>query len=300
MRQAKILEGTRLRLSRKILVGLLGLNLLKGHIDRLQKLLVNSGVLLDRIVIEQDVRIDTIILDNPLTCLGIIAGGARNPDVRAVHVRQGSADSDDSSPSPGTDHGAKVIGLEAPREEVTVRSGILVDQQHLRSDMYTIGDGPDPIRSAAGVHPVHYPLQTLDNHRGNVSATVLTVIDDKGLFVKLGIPVTGELIEAFSTHIRNIDVTNLASGLLLNGLDILQDPLVVLKRIFIVNRPDDYLAATLSGFLVDGELNKLVSLADQALVDIVNILEGLAVDSGDVVTAISIPGSVRGLRSSGL
>ena len=73
-----------------------------------------------------------MIFHNPLPCLGVIVGEEGNADVGAVDVGERTADSDDAAPRAGADHGAKIVGLEAPGEEVAVGSGILIDEQHLR------------------------------------------------------------------------------------------------------------------------------------------------------------------------
>ena len=51
-------------------MGPLGLDLLEGDLDSLEELLVCSCIFLDRIVVENNVRIDTIVLDDPLSGVG--------------------------------------------------------------------------------------------------------------------------------------------------------------------------------------------------------------------------------------
>ena len=125
VRKTEILEGAGCWYTRERLAGL---DLLKGNFYGLQKLLVNAGSLLHRIIVQEDVRIHAVVLHDPLASLGVVVGEERNAYVSAVKVRQRSADTDDSAPGPGSDDGSKVVGLEAPREQVSVRSRVLVYQ----------------------------------------------------------------------------------------------------------------------------------------------------------------------------
>ena len=118
LRQSEILEGAR---SRGLRERLAVLDLLESGLDGLVKLLILTGIFLDRVIVQQDVRIDTVVLDDPLARRRVVVREERHAHVGSVHVRQGAADAHDSTPSPRSDHRSKVVGLEAPREEVTVR-----------------------------------------------------------------------------------------------------------------------------------------------------------------------------------
>lgn len=117
------------------------LQLFEGHFDSLLQLLVNAGLLLDGVVVDEDVRVNAVVLHNPLAGLGIVVGEEGHADVRTVHVGQGAADAHDAAPRAGTDDRAQLVGLEAPGEEVAIRSRVLVDKQHLRAILRGIGDG---------------------------------------------------------------------------------------------------------------------------------------------------------------
>ena len=67
------------------------LQLLEGHFDSLLQLLVNAGLLLDGVVVDEDVRVNTVVLHNPLAGLGVVVGEEGHADVRTVHVGQGAA-----------------------------------------------------------------------------------------------------------------------------------------------------------------------------------------------------------------
>ena len=64
--------------------------------DSLVQLLVFAIPFLNRIIVDQDIRVDTMVFDNPLARLRIIAGEERYTDICSVHVRQWAANADDS------------------------------------------------------------------------------------------------------------------------------------------------------------------------------------------------------------
>lgn len=68
-------------------MGCLSLDLLESDIDSLQELLVNASIFLDRVIVKNNVRIDSIVLDNPFPGLRIEARGTRNPDICTVKIR---------------------------------------------------------------------------------------------------------------------------------------------------------------------------------------------------------------------
>ena len=141
--------------------------------------------------------------------------------------------------------------------------------------MRAFRDGAGEGGTAAHRHPVYLALQALDDHRGDVAAAVFAVVNDQGFLVQLRIVVPGPLVQAFGAHVRNVDIAHLAAGFLLHGLDVLQDPLVVVERVLVGNGFDDHLLAA------DGEFGKDLGLAHKELVHIVHILEGDTVNGGD-------------------
>ena len=141
--------------------------------------------------------------------------------------------------------------------------------------MRALRDGAGEGGAAAHRHPVHLALQALDDHRGDVAAAVLAVVDDEGFLVQLRIVVPGPFVQAFGAHVRDVDVPHLAAGLFLHGLDVLQDPLVVVERVFVGDGLDHHLLAA------DGEFGEDIGLAHEELVHVVHVLEGHAVDGGD-------------------
>ena len=96
------------------------LQLLHDYLNGFVQLLVNALLLFDRVVINKDIRVYTVVLNNPLAGLGVVVGEEWYAYVGAVHVWKRSADTYNTSPSAGTDNGAKVVGLEAPWEQVSV------------------------------------------------------------------------------------------------------------------------------------------------------------------------------------
>ena len=220
-----------------------------------------------------------MVLDDPLTRLGIVVREERDADIRTIHIRQGAADTHDTTPGTRTDDGTQTGRTEAPREEVAVGSGILVDQQDLRTGMRTLRNGPVEGGTATHGHPVHLTLETLDDHRGNISAAVGTVVDDQGLLVKLRIVVAGKFVQTLGTHIRDVDVAHLAAGFLLDCLDVVLDPLVVVERILVSDRLDYHLLT-----IGKSQFGQDTGLADHQLVDVIDILQRKTVDGRDDIT----------------
>ena len=62
------------------------------------QLLVCTGLFPDGIVVDEDVRINAVVLHNPLAGLGIVVGEEWHADVCAVYIGQGTADAHDASP----------------------------------------------------------------------------------------------------------------------------------------------------------------------------------------------------------
>ena len=149
--------------------------------------------------------------------------------------------------------------------------------------MGSLRDGSVLVGVPVHRHPVDLAQKPLDDHRRDVSATVGAVIDDESLLVELRIVPACELVKTLRPHVWDVDVAHLAAGLLLNGTDVLHNPFVMLKRIFIGDRLDNDLAPALGGRLVDGQFDKFVSFSDKEPVDVVNVLKRLSVNGCDEI-----------------
>ena len=128
LRKSKILEGSG---GRDAGEGFAVLELFKGDLDGLFKLLVRAFEFLDRIIVQEDVGIYAVVLHYPLSACGVVVGEEGNTDVGAVNIGKGTAYANDAAPCARADDGAQSVSLEAPREQVSVRGGVLVDEEHL-------------------------------------------------------------------------------------------------------------------------------------------------------------------------
>lgn len=85
LRKSEILEGA---WSRGLRERLAVLDLLESGLDGLVKLLILTGIFLDRVIVQQDVRIDTVVLDDSLSRRRVVVREERHAHVGSVHVRQ--------------------------------------------------------------------------------------------------------------------------------------------------------------------------------------------------------------------
>ena len=60
--------------------------LLHDYLNGFVQLLVNALLLLDRVVVNKDVRVYAVVLNNPLAGFGVVVCEERYADVGAVHV----------------------------------------------------------------------------------------------------------------------------------------------------------------------------------------------------------------------
>ena len=117
------------------------LQLLHHFLDGAVQLLVLTVPFLNRVVIYHDIGVYAMVLDNPITCLRVVAREERHTDIRPVQIGERSADADDSTPGTYTDQLTQAQGTEAPWEEVAIGGGIFVDKANLRAHLYGIGHG---------------------------------------------------------------------------------------------------------------------------------------------------------------
>ena len=87
------------------------LELLHKNLDGLVELLIFAGLLTDWVIVEQDVRVNAMVLDEPLAGLGAVVGEEWYAHVGSVHERQRAADADDAAPGTGSNDGTEVVGL---------------------------------------------------------------------------------------------------------------------------------------------------------------------------------------------
>ena len=74
------------------------LQLLHHLLDGTIQLLILAVPLADRVVVDQDVGINAMVLNNPVARLRIVAGEEGHTDVGPVHIGQRAADANDAAP----------------------------------------------------------------------------------------------------------------------------------------------------------------------------------------------------------
>ena len=75
---------------------------------------------------------------------------------------------------------------------------------------------------------IRFTGKTFENHRGNITATIGTVVDNQTFLIQLRIKITGELIQTFYTHIRDIDISYTTIGCFVYFLDIVLYPVIMI------------------------------------------------------------------------
>ena len=105
----------------------------------------------------------------------------------------------------------------------------------------------------------------------------------------MGIEILGELVQAFHAHVGNVDVTHLSVGGLAHLLHITLHPVVVVKAGFVSNGFHHHIAgATLRSFAIQGQQHRLVGLADESGIHVLQVLGALSIDGDDEVAFLGI------------
>ena len=102
------------------------------------------------------------------------------------------------------------------------------------------------------------------------------------------IEVASKLVEAFRTHIGDVDIADAATRFLVDILDIALYPLVVHQRIFVGDGSDNDFATALLGFGVDGEFGEHACLCHEERINIRSGSSGNAIDSSDIIAFLHI------------
>ena len=102
------------------------------------------------------------------------------------------------------------------------------------------------------------------------------------------IEVAGKLVEAFRTHIWDVDIADAATRFLVDILDIALYPLVVHQRIFVGDGSDYNFATTFLGFGVDGEFGEHAGFCHEERINIRSGSSGNAIDGSDIIAFLHI------------
>ena len=72
-------------------------------LDGTIQLLILTVPLSDRVVVDQDVWIHTVVLHDPVAGLHVVAGEEGHTNIRTIHIGQRATDTNDTAPSACTD-----------------------------------------------------------------------------------------------------------------------------------------------------------------------------------------------------
>src|SRR5262249_17120885 len=121
------------------------------------------------------------------------------------------ADSTNASPCSLSDKRPQLVELESVTEEVSVRRCVMVRDADHRS-VEDICWNCAALEVARGIHCCEDATQPFKDQLIHKSAAVVSDINDEALFANLRKVLLYKLIKPRSAHIRQIDITNLASG----------------------------------------------------------------------------------------
>src|SRR5690606_24820614 len=122
---------------------------------------------------------------------------------------------DEPAPSAHADQLAEVVVAEQPGEHVAARAGQPVDEHALgalvavRRPWPVLAIAPGPIVGARAV-------EQFDEARGDLPASVPSLVDDQGLLADLPVELAEELVLPVDAGVGHVDVADLAAGRLVH------------------------------------------------------------------------------------
>src|SRR5215469_2450459 len=174
------------------------------------------GLELPRIRLDLDVRIDAVILDDPLRVEPVHAR-LGNRDITAVEQCPIAADAPYTAPGARADERSDAVFAKPVREQIAVGGGEVIDQTHLRPDKNLLRNRHAGARSI-GRHADQYAAQPVEHDLVDESTAVPAVVHDERAPVELRIELAHELLHAERLHVRHVDVTDPTSGETVDGL----------------------------------------------------------------------------------
>ena len=99
-----------------------------------------------------------------------------------------------------------------------------------------------------------------EDHRGDVTDAVRAVVNDESFLVELRIEIFGKFVQSVYSHIGDIDISDFAARSLVNLLDVIFYPLVMIERIFFFERADHHLAGAVElRFAVERQFRRIIN-----------------------------------------
>ena len=135
----------------------------------------------------------------------------------------------------------------------------------------------------------HFTGKALYDHRRYISAAIAAVIDDQCTLAQLRIEMLNKFIQSFYPHIRNMNITDLTVCGITHFLNIVLNPLIVIKPLFSIGGNNQRFVS--SGFgrrIVYGQLNLHTGFINKSFINVVQVFHGLRVNSNDVVSLLHI------------
>ena len=208
--------------------------------------------------------------------------------VAAIDERRDAGDADQAAPGAGTDQLAQLVVLEEPREHIAARAGVAVDQHRLRSLVRIVRPGPiGTVTTVPVVGP--WAVEQLDETVGDLAATVPAFVDHQGFLADLPVELAEELVLTLNARVGDIDVTDLAVGVLLDILAVPLDPCAV-TQVGLGSHGTNRDITLVDGLFValegrdDRQRRGLAGKPDERGPDILAGINSRAVDRGDDVT----------------
>src|SRR6266481_10114338 len=210
------------------------------------KLLIFAFEFSSGIIIDDDIRINSVTFDDPLFAVFGVKRELRFEELSAVDKRQRFANSSYAAPSPFADELPKSKRLESERENIAIGGGEFVNQCYHRTGERLRRVGLRHAVTRDADHHQRAP-QSLDHKRRDKAAAVAANINNERVFPDLRKVKLRELVEAGLAHVGNVQVTNLAAGFLRHVIDVLLHPIDVIKWCFVVSGHNGHVSRAVVG-----------------------------------------------------
>src|SRR5262245_42796204 len=160
-----------------------------------------------------DVGVHAVALDTP-GAVGLVEAEAAHRDGAAVDEAGVAGDAHQAAPGAHADQRAQLGLAEVEGEGVAAGAGEAVDE-HALGALVAVGR-PDPVQAVApGPVVGHGAVEQLDEARGDLAAGVPALVDDERGLAVLAEELAEQLGLTVHAGVGNIDVTDLALGLVL-------------------------------------------------------------------------------------
>ena len=164
--------------------------------------------------------------NDPLT-FGACESRLRHENRAAVDQRAAIADADHAAPRALADQRSQPRFAKHRRENIAVRSRVLVQERRHRSDESPSRICGRLIEGPRIVEREHLSAQPLDQHLRDIAAAVRAHVDDEALFSNLAVVPFYELADARRAHVGNVNVADTAARHLRNLFAVRDHPVEV-------------------------------------------------------------------------